>query len=371
MMHAIQRGRAHDLLRARGIERALFSTPWSVTWLTGFAAPVPSGPNLFLAGPPLVWYAGGEWTMIVLDAHAAAAERSGCAVHSYRGYTLHEPIASQRGLFAAVQQVAAAARGVVGVEPHSLPLFLRAALPAAAEPRAIDGLLVPARMIKTDEELALLRANFALTDVGLAAARRAVVPGASELDVWAALEHAITLAAGQRVAIGNDCTVGRRAHQGGWPQPVTIREDDSFVVDLSTQLGGYWSDSCATYYAGTPSPRQAALHRLVSDALEHAIALVRPGVSTGDLDRAVRQYLRDAGEGDYPHHTGHGVGVSGHEEPRIVPYATVTLEAGMVIMLEPGVYLPGETGIRLEHGMLVTDTGAEVLTNHVTRWDAL
>jgi Xaa-Pro aminopeptidase len=129
--------------------------------------------------------------------------------------------------------------------------------------------------------------------------------------------------------------------------------------------GGYWSDSCATYYADAPRPWQLAAHRAVAEALELAISLVRPGVRAGDIDVAVRTFLGQAGYPSYPHHTGHGVGVSGHEAPRIVPYSDEILETGMVIMLEPGIYWPGRHGVRLEDGVLVTETGALRLTTHI------
>src|SRR5262249_54293141 len=163
----------------------------------------------------------------------------GIAVVSYLGYTIDAPIDGQRGLLAALRTVAGRA-GRIGVEENTLPLFLRAALPQDATIVPIDGVLAPLRIIKTAEELDKLRASFALTDVGQAAARAAVRPGQTELDVWAALQRAITKAAGRRVPLGNDCTVGRRAHSGGWPLDVEIQPGDSFVVDLSTQLHGYW-----------------------------------------------------------------------------------------------------------------------------------
>ncbi len=143
-----------------------------------------------------------------------------------------------------------------------------------------------------------------------------------------------------------------------------IQPGDSFVVDLSTILDGYWSDSCGTYYAGEPSQRQAAMHRTAAAALELAISLVKPGAVSGEIDRRVRQFIVDAGYPVYRHHTGHGVGVTGHEEPRIVPYNDMPLAPGMVVLLEPGIYFPGETAVRLEDAVLVTDTGAEVLTKH-------
>lgn len=119
-----------------------------------------------------------------------------------------------------------------------------------------------------------------------------------------------------------------------------------------------------TYYAGEPTAAQVKLHKTCVDALQFAISLVRPGVLAREIDQQVRQFMQTAGYAVYPHHTGHGVGVTGHEEPRIVPYNDIPLEAGMVIMLEPGAYFPGQFGARVEDGMLVTANGAEVLTTH-------
>jgi Xaa-Pro dipeptidase len=167
------------------------------------------------------------------------------------------------------------------------------------------------------------------------------------------------------VPVGNDCVVGWRPQNiGGWPLDYEIKPKDSLIVDLSVVLDGYWSDSCATYYAGERTPQQEKMHRTVLDALDFAISLVRPGAVAKDIDQKVRQFIADAGYAVYPHHTGHGVGVSGHEAPRIVPYSDEVLQAGMVIMLEPGIYLPGETSVRIEDAVLVTTDGAEILTKH-------
>jgi Xaa-Pro aminopeptidase len=106
------------------------------------------------------------------------------------------------------------------------------------------------------------------------------------------------------------------------------------------------------------------MHRTARTALELAISLARPGAIAGEIDGRVRQLIADAGYPVYPHHTGHGVGATPHEEPRIVPYSRIALEPGMVVMLEPGVYFPGETAVRLEHAVLVTDGAPELLTSH-------
>lgn len=368
MSHAEQRQRAHELLKSRSIHRALFAHPHSVTWLTGFAPPVETGPSLFTAMPPLVWYEDGHYTLYVVNAWGDAAapfgQESDGEVVTYLGYTIEQPIDGAGNLLALIRERLQSARGKVGVEIQSAAGLLTALFTAEIVP--VDGWLEPLRMVKTAEELTKLRENFALTDAGHAAARRAMAAGKREIDVWTEIEAAIQQKAGCRVPMGNDCVVGTRQPNniGGWPLTYEIRQGDTLIVDLSTLLHGYWSDSCATYCAGKPSERRRAIHQVVSDALEFGTSLLRPGAVAKDIDQQIRGFIADAGYPVYPHHTGHGVGVSGHEAPRIVPYNEEKLEAGMVIMLEPGIYFPGETGVRLEDAFLITPGGAERLTTH-------
>jgi Xaa-Pro aminopeptidase len=369
-MHSEQRQQTHSLLKQQRIDQALFARPESVKWLTGFAPPVQVGPNLFTASYPLVWYDKGQFTLIAVDAYADLAAPFGQEpdgqVVTYLGYTIEQPIASGKTLLAAFNTTAnTSSNGKIGIEREYVGDLIAAELREQNEIVAIDGWLEPLRMIKTEEELVRLRRNFAPTDIGHAAARVAMAAGKREIDVWNALHSAIQQAAGCRVPVGNDCVVGyRQANIGGWPLDYEIRAGDSLIVDISVVLDGYWSDSCATYYAGERSARQEKLHRTALDALDFGISLIRPGVVARDIDQQVRQFIANAGFPVYPHHTGHGVGVSGHEAPRIVPYSDEVLREGMVIMLEPGIYFPGETSVRIEDAMLVTPNGAEILTFH-------
>jgi len=369
-MHSEQRQQTHALLQQQQIDQALFARPESVKWLTGFAPPVQVGPNLFSASYPLVWYDKGQFTLIVVDAYADLATPFGKEpdghVVTYLGYTIEQPIASGKNLLAAFNATAKISRSSkIGMEREYTGELIAAGLREQNEIVAIDGWLEPLRMIKTREELTKLRRNFALTDIGHAAARAAMAAGKREIDVWNALHSAIQEAAGCRVPVGNDCVVGhRQANIGGWPLDYEIRQGDSLVVDISVVLDGYWSDSCATYYAGERSAKQEKMHRTAVDALNFGISLVRPGAVARDIDQKVRQFIADAGYPVYPHHTGHGVGVSGHEAPRIVPYSDEVLREGMVIMLEPGIYFPGETSVRVEDALFVTPDGAEILTQH-------
>lgn len=372
MQHQPQREQTHELLKARGIERALFASSATVKWLTGFYPPIQTGPSAFLGGPPMVWYENGDWTLIVLDSQEVNAGEFGkqpnCALVSYSGYTVDQPLTGQvklRGLFRSVVQNNLS--GKIGVELRDVPADIALSLHeiGAAELAPTDTWLDPLRRIKTDEELKKLRENFDLTGVGHAAARKAVQAGATEIEVWNAAHSAMERAAGQRVPMGNDCVVGyRKDNVGGPPLSYEIREGDSVIVDISTILRGYWSDSCATYYAGEPSAKQRAMHETAQRALDHAISLVKPGAVAREIDQEVREFIRKVGYAAYPHHTGHSVGVTSHEDPRIVPYNDMALEENMVILLEPGIYFPQETSVRLEDAVRVTRDGAELLTHH-------
>jgi Xaa-Pro aminopeptidase len=365
--HAEQRQKTSALLREKGITRALFANWESVHWLTGFAPPVQLGPNLFENGPAAVWYEAGQYTLITVDSFADQTSdfASDGQVILYPGYTIDEPIAGgDRQTKALTDLLKASGSGALGIEQNHASALMLATLSSDFTP--IDGWLKPLRMVKTAEELANLRKNFALTDVGHAVARQATAPGKTEIEIWGTIQAAIQNEAGFRVPLGNDCVVSSRSPNniGGWPLDYELRPGHSLMVDLSTVVDGYWSDSCMTYYASEPSSKQVKMHQTARDALDFAASLLRPGAVAKDIDQKVRQFMSDAGYPVYPHHTGHGVGVSGHEEPRIVPYNDAILQQGMVIMLEPGIYFPGAAAVRVEDAFLVTADGCEVLTHH-------
>ncbi len=372
MPHEIQRARAHELLQKHGVARALFANFANVKWLTGFAPPIQTGPSPFLGGPPMVWYENDAWTLVVLDWHAPYADSFGaqpnCRVETYQGYALERSPRGAAELRSTLQRVMGKTfAGKIGVELRDTPADIALSLreTGRVEFVALDARLDALRQIKTPEELSKLRANFRLTDVGHAAARAAVKAGAREIDVWNAAHYAIERTAGQRVPLGNDCVVGyRQANSGGAPLDYEIRAGDSVIVDLSTILYGYWSDSCATYYAGEPSARQRAMHQTTERALEFGAALLKPGAVARDIDAQLREFMRRAGYPIYPHHTGHSLGVTAHEAPRLAPHDETILQENMVVMLEPGIYFPGETGVRLEDALRLTRDGAERLTAH-------
>jgi Xaa-Pro aminopeptidase len=140
------------------------------------------------------------------------------------------------------------------------------------------------------------------------------------------------------------------------------------VLDFGGVLDGYCSDLTRTVSIGPASPEARRLYAAVYDAQQAAIAAIRPGVETSAIDAAARNVLQERGLGDaFGHGTGHGLGLDVHEEPRITrarsDVASIPLEPGMVFTVEPGAYLPGLGGVRIEDDVLVTETGCEVLTD--------
>lgn len=372
-MFTRQRSLTRQFLQERRIDFALFANPATVNWLTGFAPPTQLGAHPYAGAPPLVWYEEGAFSLIVVDGLSSAAsafvqEEDG-ELLTYTGYTYTAPLEGAAHLHELLMARWANGRsGRTGVELAHVPASVMGALwktHPGLDMVPVDGLLAPLRAVKTEEEIATLRLAFHLADVGHAAARRAAQPGMREIDVWAAVHTAIEREAGRRIALGNDCIVGTRPFNvGGWPADFMLVEGGSLIVDLSPIVDGYWADSCATYVAGKPTEQQRELHSVVSQALALGASMLRPGTVAGDIDHAMRELIRKAGHPGYPHHSGHGVGVTGHETPRIIPNSTDVLQAGMVVLLEPGIYLPGRTGVRLEDAFLITPTGPLQLTTH-------
>lgn len=344
--------RALELARRAGADCLLAAHPGTVTWLTGFAGDIETGPSPF-ALPALAVLAPGEPPILVLsDDEAGAAEGLGCAAVSYPGFTI-EPLEPLAGAARALAEAVGGRR--VATEPGALPAALAASLSLVDVAAELAG----ARAVKDPDEVEAIRAAIALCDAGQRAAREAAEPGMSELELWAAVRAAIELAAGERTPLLADLVSGpRTAEVGGLPGRRVLAAGDGVLCDLVPRLAGYWGDSCATFaVGGEPSAVLADAHRRSREALARAVDSVRPGVRAGELDAAIRPGL------DYPHHTGHGLGTAYHEEPRVVPGSEVVLEPGMVVALEPGVYGDG-AGARVEQVVLVTADGGEILSGH-------
>ena len=332
------------------MDALLVADPGSVTWLTGHAASIDTGPSPFAIGPFALIDADGA---VVLFASEDEAAPEGVEARHYRGFGVG-PIDRIGAAHDAVRPFIEGRR--LAIEAAAVPAGLVADTRSWVDAEAQ---VLAARAIKDPDEIALLRRALALCDTGQAAARQAAREGATELEIWTEVRRAIDAAAGAPTPLIADLVSGpRTAEVGGPPTDRELREGELLLCDLVPRHGGVWGDSCATIAVGEASAWARGAHRQARDSLDAAIAEVRPGIRAGELDRLVRDALPEL-----PHHVGHGIGGASHEEPRIVPGNQMRLEPGMVIALEPGVYGDRE-GVRVERVVLVVDGGCVILSRH-------
>jgi Xaa-Pro dipeptidase len=192
-----------------------------------------------------------------------------------------------------------------------------------------------------------------------------VRPGMTERDVMASLSLALMEAGSGPLPFEGIVLAGERAAlPHGGPTDREINVGDVLLLDFGARKEGYISDITRTFAVGRPlEGKHKAVYEAVKAANAAGRAAARPGVTCEEVDRAARKVIEDAGFGKYfVHRTGHGIGLDGHERPYIVEGNKTVLEVGMAFTVEPGIYIPGEIGVRIEDDMIVTADGADSLT---------
>jgi len=255
----------------------------------------------------------------------------------------------------------------VGYDPAHLTCALREQLAEGAsevELRASGGMVEELRAVKDVEEVELIRQAAGLADAALAYMVSLLRPGAVERDI--ALEgeflmrregaeeaaFEVIVASGERSALPHADTTGRELERG-----------DLVVIDIGAQVAGYCSDMTRTFGVVSLSSQAQEIYRVVYRAQRASAAEVRAGAVCGELDAVARGLIADAGYGEcFGHGLGHGVGIDVHEGPRLGRDEETKLVAGNVVTVEPGIYLEGMGGVRLEDLVVVGDEGAETLT---------
>src|SRR5439155_19190266 len=170
--------------------------------------------------------------------------------------------------------------------------------------------------------------------------------------------------AGARLAFGTLVQSGpSSALPHGRPGDRRLQPGDLILLDFGAAWRGYRADTTRMAVVGEPDSRQLEVHAVVLAAHDAAVAAVRAGVTAGEVDEAARAVIRDAGMGDrFIHRVGHGLGLEAHEDPSLDPGSDTLLEEGMVVTIEPGVYLPGWGGVRIEDDVVVEAGGGRLLT---------
>lgn len=339
--------RLENFLARNKIDAALITHPPNIRYFTQFSGEE----GIFLAFPP--------GNILFVDPRYTLRARAECP-----GITVKE---AARPMDAVVRTLKERRCGRVGLETAHLTVDhfrqLRKTLRGVSV-KSLRDQLDTLRMVKDPSEISDIERAIEIHTRALDETLAWVAPDVTERD-WAiefeyrakrygasALSFETIVASGPRSAIPHATA-----------DPVPLAQRAPIVFDHGVIYNGYCSDETATFFTHSPGKAFREIYRIVREAHDRAIAAIRPGVTAASIDTVAREYIEAAGYGEaFTHSTGHGVGLEIHEKPLIGSKDTTRLEEGMVFTVEPGIYLEGKGGVRIEDMVLVTNGGCRVLT---------
>jgi Xaa-Pro aminopeptidase len=358
MSLSVRKKRAVAAAQAAGVEGLLVTHLPDVRYLCGFTG---SSAALVLMGARAVLFTDGRYTA------QAKAEAPGTRI----------VIAKKPAMIAACEWMDAVGVRRCGFDAGHTTVSALETMRKAVSAKTRQGMFVAVgslvagmREVKDAEEVARMRAAALLGCELFDGLLTYLEAGLTESEVAATLEYAARLAGAEGMSFDTIVASGERsALPHGRATNARLPKRGFVTLDFGVILDGYCSDMTRTVHMGKALPGERDVYDSVLEAQEAAVAAVAPGAIAGDVDEAARSVLRrDKLDKYFSHSTGHGVGLEIHEGPRLATKQQQVLEQGMVITIEPGVYLPGRFGVRIEDMVLVTATGGEVLTPSVKAW---
>jgi len=340
--------RARGYLAASGVDALLILKTENRRYVTGFTGS---------AGLALIT---GTDVLLAVDSRyeeQAAAEAPGAAV--IRGG--RDPLAALAGA------VEGRGLGRIGFESEFVPYAQVVRLREKLAPADLVALgdVDRLRWVKDPSEVAAIARAAEIADAAYLRLLERLRPGTSERDAALELETLMRRAGADRVAFPSVLASGlRSALPHGLATDRVMGPGEFVTLDFGAVWAGYCADCTRTVVLGNADERQRRVHGVVQDAQRRALQMIRPGVACRDVDAAARSVIAEAGYGEaFGHSLGHGVGLEVHEGPRLSPQEEAALDAGMVVTVEPGIYLPGWGGVRIEDTVVVTPEGCRILTH--------
>ncbi len=347
-------------LKREEIDAAFLSSPTNVYYFTGFQC----DPHERILG--LFLFADGSPLLICPQLELSSVRQAGWN-HSIISY--HDAENPWELLRERIDQGCKRPKRIIAIEKDHLTYARAEQLESIASPVefvAVDEQVNGLRMIKDEQELAIMTEAAELADTGVEIALSHLKEGITELEVVSQIEWGLKQKGVQEFPFPTTVLFGERsALPHGTPGLRRLQKGDLVLIDLGVKWRGYCSDLTRTFAFGRLSEPFEEIYQIVLKAQEAAISAVKPGVQVGSLDRIARDIIEKAGYGDYfIHRLGHGLGIDVHESPSLHAANDLTIRSGMIFTIEPGIYLPGRGGVRIEDDIFVTADGFRLLTRH-------
>jgi Xaa-Pro aminopeptidase len=349
------------ILAEQPFDTFLVSEPWNRAYLSGFWADDPQ-----LSESSGVLLITAEEQVLATDfryQEQAEKEATGFRIVIYK-----------ETLISVLPEIFASLRTRnLGVESHHLTHDRFGRIEEALKGWRPEGALVPTlniveglRMIKEPGEIEAIRSSLALTESVFQAVAAQAGVGKTEKELAWRIEQLMRERGAESVSFPPIVASGPNAAlPHAVPTERALQKGDTVIFDLGARVGHYCSDMTRTLILGEPDSKVRTIYAIVREAQLRAVASVRAGLSSQDVDRVARDYIASAGFGDnFGHGLGHGVGLAVHEKPGFGKTTSMVLAENMVVTIEPGIYLPGWGGVRLENMVRVTGDGCEVLNGN-------
>lgn len=233
----------------------------------------------------------------------------------------------------------------------------------------IDKIIGDMRAVKSEGEISLIKSAQSITDRAFTYILSKIQPGKTEREIALELEFFMRKEGSEGVAFDTICVSGKNSSKPhGVPSGKTIENGDFLTLDFGAMVGGYRSDMTRTVCVGKPTDKMVTVYNTVLKAQTEAIRAIKSGVVCKEIDRVARHIINEAGfEGCFGHGLGHSVGIDIHENPSFNTRCETLTKPGMVITVEPGIYLENEFGVRVEDMIIVTENGCEDITKSEKR----
>ncbi len=345
--HRNRQDRIRSWLEEAAVDAIMVSSPPNVRYLSGFS---------------------GEGHLVLTAEAGAICSDSRFQIEAEQADGLSVAISPNGHLEAAAEFLHSEEAGKLAFEEHVVTYSQFKKLEEAfgtdsLEP--VSGVVEEQRAVKDADEISAIRKAAEVVDTALTELLSELEPGPTEKEIAIKLDHRILVSGADAIAFPTIAASGPSAAcPHAQPTDRQLTAGDMLKIDVGCRLEGYCSDITRTIFLGEPSEKFSEIYNVVLDAQQTALERVAPDVTCAQLDKIAREVVQGAGLGEYfTHGLGHGVGLEVHEAPRVSARSDQVLAAGMVITVEPGIYIEGWGGVRIEDLVVVTEGGCEILSN--------